>query len=339
MDFFRKKIGPVFIKESSDNEEYIRKLEALREKADESVREKIDKQIKYAKYGEIGENNIAFELKNSGMDMLILHDLHLEADGLQAQIDYLVITRKINFVIECKNLYGNIKIDNRGAFIRRLSGGREQGMYSPVTQNERHLKVIKALRLKEKGILGKSLFEKNFDNVYKSIIVLANPQTVLYDKYAPKAIKEKVIRYDQLVDYIKKINDASDMLASSEKEMKELASFFMDKIVPVQSDYSKKYQEMIENTETGSPETEHAEEETVPNTERDILVQKLKEYRLQQSRQEHIKPYYIFNDATLEDLLQKMPGTKEELLTVSGFGPAKAEKYGKEILNILGKVK
>lgn len=43
------------MKESSDNEEYIRKLGALRENADESVRQKIDKQIKSAKYGEIGE--------------------------------------------------------------------------------------------------------------------------------------------------------------------------------------------------------------------------------------------------------------------------------------------
>lgn len=339
MELFRKKIGPVFVKESSDNEEFIKKLEALREKADDSVRQKIDQQIKYARYGETGEKNIAFELKHSGMDMMILHDLHLEVDGLSAQIDYMVITRKNIFVIECKNLYGNIKIDNRGAFIRQLGGGKEKGMYSPITQNERHLKVIKALRAKEKGILGKGLFEKNFENVYKSIVVLANPETVLYDRYAPKSVKEKVIRHDQLIEYIGKANDANDMLARSVNEMKELADFFVSKIVPVQADYSKKF----EAEESAKKESvivnsaaETQEKEDGQRTDLDILVQKLKEYRLQQSRQNHLKPYYIFNDATMDDLLQKMPATKDELLTVSGFGSAKAEKYGEDILKILG---
>lgn len=384
MELFRKKTGPVFVKESSDSQEFIRKMEALREKADDAVRQKIDQQIKYAKYGEAGEKNIAFELKHSGMDMLILHDLHLEIDDLSAQIDYMVITRKIIYVIECKNLYGNIKIDNRGAFIRQLGGGKEKGMYSPITQNERHLKVIKALRMKEKGALRKKVFEKSFDNIYRSIVVLANPQTVLYDRYAPKSIKEKVIRYDQLIEYIRKTNEANDMLAWSASEMKELADFFVSKIVPVQSDYSKKFQDMIEKTGVNDAGTVDVEEElpagketmdqesmaeesmekeaveeksVVENSmteksaekecpernnakrpDHDVLTKKLKEYRLQQSRQNNLKPYYIFNDATMNDLLQKMPATKEELLMVSGFGPAKAEKYGEDILNILNSV-
>lgn len=37
--------------------------------------------------------------------------------------------------------------------------------------------------------------------------------------------------------------------------------------------------------------------------------------------------------------LQKKPGTREELLAVSGFGPAKAAKYGEEILQLLGESK
>ena len=61
----------------------------------------------------------------------------------------------------------------------------------------------------------------------------------------------------------------------------------------------------------------------------------LKEYRLEKSRQEKIKPYYIFNDKQLEDLITKMPRDREELLLVSGFGEIKVEKYGNDILKIL----
>ena len=45
--------------------------------------------------------------------------------------------------------------------------------------------------------------------------------------------------------------------------------------------------------------------------------------------------YYIFNDETLEDILNKMPKTKEELLKVRGFGKVKVNKYGEEIIGVL----
>jgi len=50
--------------------------------------------------------------------MYILHDIYLEVDGLSAQIDYIVVTRKIIFIIECKNLIGNIEVDKRKTCIR-----------------------------------------------------------------------------------------------------------------------------------------------------------------------------------------------------------------------------
>ncbi len=65
------------------------------------------------------------------------------------------------------------------------------------------------------------------------------------------------------------------------------------------------------------------------------LITKLKDYRLQKSREENVKPYYIFTDVQINDLLLKMPKTKEKLLAVNGFGKVKVEKYGQEILEIL----
>ena len=39
----------------------------------------------------------------------------------------------------------------------------------------------------------------------------------------------------------------------------------------------------------------------------------------------------------MNDLLQKSPKSKEDLLKVSGFGNVKVEKYGDRILEILNK--
>ena len=70
---------------------------------------------------------------------------------------------------------------------------------------------------------------------------------------------------------------------------------------------------------------------------KDKLIAELKAFRLERSGQEQVKPYYIFNDAQMEDLIKKNPKDKEELCQVSGFGKVKAEKYGDEILEILRK--
>ncbi|MBK5261522.1 MAG: HRDC domain-containing protein [Peptostreptococcaceae bacterium] len=67
----------------------------------------------------------------------------------------------------------------------------------------------------------------------------------------------------------------------------------------------------------------------------DELVLQLKAYRLGKSREENVKPYFLFNDKQLEDLIGKMPKNKEELKKVSGFGDIKCEKYGTEIIEII----
>ena len=67
------------------------------------------------------------------------------------------------------------------------------------------------------------------------------------------------------------------------------------------------------------------------------LFKELKMYRLNKSREENIKPYYIYNDNQLKDLISKMPRSNEELQVIAGFGETKINKYGDDILNIMSK--
>lgn len=246
---FFKYFGPVFIKEDSDAESFVEKMKSLSSRASGKIKDKIDEQIAIAEAGLKGENQIAFELKNSGMDMLVMHDLYLEKNGLSAQIDFLVIARKHIFVIECKNLYGNIEIDEKGNFIRHKGQGKfyhKEGFPSPVSQNERHLNILKEIRREYKNnFVTQGLFDKLFPQTYRSIVVLANPKTILNDSKAPEEIRKVVIRLDQLVAYIRKIEDEDDSLKSSEKDMHELLDSFIKCSKPVKSDYAKKYEEML----------------------------------------------------------------------------------------------
>lgn len=332
MELFRKKIGPVFLKENSDALQLIEQLETLLLQASGDTKNEIEKQIKVANYGELGENNVAFELKNSGMDMYILRDIYLEHGEMSAQIDYLIVTRKHVYIIECKNLIGNIEIDNMGNFIRSYEYGNrkiKEGFYSPITQNERHLLVIKGLRgAIYKNFIAKRQFENTFENMYKSIVVLANPKTILNAKYAKKEVKQKVIRLDQLIAYIKEVDGAEKDYSIKTDEMLKVAQFFLDANKEKKVDYTKRYEKEIAESSDALPITVNKEE----------VIKKLKDFRWCQSRFENIKPYYIFNDMQMNDLVEKNPKNEEELLKVSGFGKVKVGKYGKEILKILSDV-
>lgn len=249
MGLFQKKIGPVFLKEDSDTLTFIEKMKALSQEASPTIRDEIEKQITIASYGEAGEKNIAFELKNSGMDMYILHDIYLEQDDLSAQIDYLIVCRKKIYVLECKNLVGDIEVDSNGQFIRKyeVKGKKhKESIYSPITQNERHLNVLKEVRKASKNnIITKQLFLNNFEKNYQSIVVLANPKSCLNDKYAKKEIKQKIIRADQLISFIKKCEAACDEPEYFEKDMRAIAEFYLSKCIPNKSDYSQKYEELL----------------------------------------------------------------------------------------------
>ena len=209
MGLFDKLREPVFLKESSNSAVQLEKLKALEPMLNDEGKSLLRQDIRCLEYGITGENNIAFELKNSHMPMYILHDIYLEDGDLNAQIDYLVFTRKICFVIECKNLVGNIEINNAGDFVREMefSGKKKkEGIYSPITQNKRHLELMKKMKVDSKAnILIKFMAGKYFEHAYKPIVVLANPKTILNAKFAKKDVKDQVIRADQLVSYIKEM--------------------------------------------------------------------------------------------------------------------------------------
>ena len=219
-----------------------------------STRSHIEQDINLLEYGLVGEERILFELRNSHIPMYVLHDVYIEHEGLTAQIDFIVITPKINFIIECKNLFGNIEINEKGDFIRTIYYGKaykKEGIYSPITQNKRHLDLIRQIKIACRGnIVTKTIVDKSFDSFYKGIVVLANPKTVLNDKNAPKEIKSQVIRADNLVEYINTSNKASKEIASSDAEMKQAAEKFLDMHTENPNDYCAKYK--LENIETNA---------------------------------------------------------------------------------------
>ena len=62
------------------------------------------------------------------------------------------------------------------------------------------------------------------------------------------------------------------------------------------------------------------------------LYARLKALRLSIARERGILPYHVFGDASLHDMVRRRPTTRSELLSVSGVGQVKLERYGELFL-------
>lgn len=284
-------------------------------------------EIQKYKYGIQGENKILYELKNSHIPMYILHDINLEYKDYKAQIDFIILTKKNYYIIECKNLYGNISIDNKGNFYR-INNKNKVGIYNPITQLDRHVNIIRRYIEDRNNFIGKLIVKKIFDSMYHGIVVLANDNTVVEDKYAPKNVKNKVIRADQLIEYIKYIEKNTDSYASSEKDIISSCNNILA--------LCKKEETIAEERPLLNINEDITDNNKTININNDDEIRtNLKKYRLNKSRELNYKPYFIFSDKTLEELINKKPKNKVELKQIEGFGDKKIEMYGIDIIKII----
>ena len=332
---------PKFVKEfTTENKNILNLQELLKETKDEETANSIKHNINRLYYGLIGERNVAYELKNSHMPILILHNLYLEFNNLTAQIDFVVIGENFILVVECKNLIGEIDINNKGEFTRifKTSTGKvykKEGMYSPIVQNERHLELIKDIL--EKEGFKRSKLDKGADQ----ISVVANEKAIINDRFAKEKVKKRVIKHDQLIEKLKEIEKNSNV-SFAEETMYEITNALLKYNKEQNIDYSKIYNknDVDENEENSLNKkdinTKNNLEENIEETE---LYKELKKYRLDKSKEEMVRAYILYNNKQLEEIVKLKPKSLEELSKVSGFGKVKCEKYGYDIIKIVKKYK
>lgn len=257
----------IILKESNSAEEHLAKMEELLPRANGKVKENIQKEIILTKAGIDGEKKVLYELKNSNMDLVVLQDICIRAkDGREAQIDFVVVTSKLMILLECKNLVGNIEIDSKGNFIRTIQYGKrywKEGIYSPITQNERHMEVLKECKSEDWNAVMGAMVRMSFSSFHKSLVVLANEKTYLNDRYAKKEVKEQVIRADQLIATIRKMNSESKEPKSSKKEMLKIGEKMLKRDTGERKDYASRYSELVEIVEEEEKEINETTETSV----------------------------------------------------------------------------
>ncbi|MCX4303415.1 MAG: NERD domain-containing protein [Clostridia bacterium] len=327
MELFKKFNETIFYKNDSELEKQVTVLQKLNKEYPNN--DIIANKLKLCEIGLKGEKEIEFELKNANIGMYVLHDINLEYEELKAQIDYIVITPAYVYFIECKNLIGNITINNRGEFIRdyTLNGNKiREGIYSSLRQAERHIEVFKKIwNQRNTSIIDKLFRSQNLDNWYRPLVVMANSKNILNTKYAPKDVKNKVIKSDLLVDYIKKdIKKLDKDYLNNQKIMENMAQILCQSYhKPINKDYEQEFRKYVKN---------NIKEE---NVDIGALRDKLIAFRKEKSQNKNIPIYYIFTDEELEKILNEMPKKIDDLKKSNILTEVKIKFHGDEIINII----
>lgn len=329
MELFKKFTETIFYKKDSQLEEQISALKELQQEYPNNS--KLNYKLKLCELGLIGENEIEFELKNANIGMYILHDVNLKYKDLTAQIDYIIITPGYTYFVECKNLIGNISVNNRGEFIREYIYNHKkivEGIYSPIRQAERHIEIFKKLLDENQTGIMYNLLKNVRQSWFKPLVVLANSKNILKLQYAPKEIKSQIVRSDSLIDYIKKdINNLDKDYLSSQKYMNDLAFKIMQNYnQDIEKDYKEDFQKWLEKDKV-EPLSSNANNEDIKN--------KLINYRKTKSQEKNIPTYYIFTNEELNLLLTHLPKTYQELEKSNILSNIKLKLHGQEIINII----
>jgi ATP-dependent DNA helicase RecQ len=94
------------------------------------------------------------------------------------------------------------------------------------------------------------------------------------------------------------------------------------------------YEETSEQSGTSKPAFESGEGRELSPEEQSV-VRRLQDWRRERAVRDAVPAYVVAPNATLTEIARRRPANPDELVEIKGFGPARAEKYGDEILAIL----
>ena len=318
----------IFLKESNTLENKLEALDRLVKEYPEN--EELKKELFIVKKGFAGEQEIKYQLSKANIGMYVIQDLNIEYEDLKAQIDFVVVTRAFCYFIECKNLIGNILINDQGDFIREYMFDNKKvrkGMYSPVRQVEAQRDVYKKIwntKLSKNSIINsikRLLSEKNFKEIHRTLVVASNRETIINTKYAPKDIKNMIVRSDSLINRIQNdLNTIDTDYWGSKKETERWANSFLNINVDNNTDYYNYYKNIYVKEDNKD----------------DILRDKLIEFRTSRQKEMNIPAYYVFNNEELDTIIINKPRTIDELYKI--LPPIKVKTHGKIIIDIIKSV-
>lgn len=121
-------------------------------------------------------------------------------------------------------------------------------------------------------------------------------------------------------------------------------SRFLDPLLPEEAKAQRELprnRKVVGCRECGRPLSTGAEKKRgrcsdCPASYDEELFERLREWRKERAGEESVPAFVVFTDATLQLIAEHKPRTPEALLRISGIGRSKLDKYGEDVLTVVG---
>lgn len=262
----------------------------------------------YVIYGLVGEERVAYQLKKCNEDIICLYNVILKIGGIKVQYDFIVITFNKIYVLEVKNLLGNIRIKNDLSIERiiyKKTGVEKSGMENPFIQINYQVNQLK-----------KFCDEYNFKKNIEGLLIMGNDKTIIFNESNNK----KIYKYEEIYNYF--INEVKgNKLNNSDYELGKiilynnneynyaLSGVIRDKIA---KQYVPKFNNAIDQQ---------------------LYIEIIK-LRQNISKQYNMPMCNVFTNRDAENLVISKPKNKEEFINIRGFKEKKYNLFGEEVINI-----
>ena len=300
-------------------------------------------QILLFKIGELGESKVLDELKYSFYPMHIIKDISINIGEFHCQIDFLIITKKSMYLIECKNNGANLKIDSTGSFYL-VKEGKKNRIFSVLNQIERQKMILEQLD-----------FDVDIKNIHP-IIVYANEETgiEIEDENILRGID--VINLDRLNSLIReKEKDLEEIY--SEEEIEKIKNKLLDPILK-NSDYveenSKKWDEFelrmqlekninekkaLEKIAERNSTKSIKENSDGSKISRDEFGEILEKYLIRKSEKLGVTTASLMTEMMKDEVLEKMPTTVAQLSKLLVSNSVFFHKISSDLLSMINNIK
>lgn len=298
--------------------QWSRRIQRSYIRASNETDEEYNKRIKIAQYGLEGEDRVHYQLSLLSLPLICLSDIRIEEEWGTAQADFLIISKERVFIIEVKNLFGSIRIENDGQVVRlipRKTGVEEEGMQNPFNQVRRQANVFE-----------KWFMKQGYYCEVDILIVMANPRTIIYQDDTNFTFP--MVRYDFIDLYLKnKVSRDCDL--KTYENMKSIGTLLANQhrdrfFHNFEANRKLFFAHSSDNDVNISPEDR-------------LLYEEILECRRKISKRIKIPPCNIFLNREAEMLVRQKPTNKEEFMRVPGFKEKKYLLCGEEIIAIINK--
>ena len=159
------------------------------------------------------KNEIAYQLKKANIGMFVLRDIKVKHEDLTAQIDYVIITPVYTYYVECKNLVGNITVNDKGDFIREFVVNGKKIIVGRFKDRDTAEEIVTACinhnwQLNEiKGLIDlKKIKPKNYTCINGCWVIQksVNGKNVVFNSFSTKTVDEETVL--DIVDFYRSID-------------------------------------------------------------------------------------------------------------------------------------